>query len=215
VLDLEILPRREVADVVAFRRGFPSLPILALADDKDPMFLFELGQARPDDVVILEAEGTMLEIRRAQVRALERSAASIVARRLGPLAGPGLVRVVRGALELTHRCWDTERFARSFGYSRPVLSERLREMGLPSPGQLLLWARLFHTGYWLPDPARSGESVSRQLEYANGAVFRRALRRATGMTPTEVIERGGLDAVYASFAEAHALPSAARRSSAA
>lgn len=214
-LDLGLLPGREVGELVAFRRAFPSIPVLVLADGRDPRLLFELGQARPEDVVVMPAEGSPLELRRAQVRALDRGQAAWVARRLGLLAGPSLARVVRGALELTHRCWDTDRFCRSFGLSRPVLGERLRAVGLPPAGHLLLWSRLLHAGSWLPDPGRSGESVSRQLEYANGAVFRRALRNATGMTPTRVIEAGGLGAVYEAFAETYSLPSLAPRVTAA
>src|ERR671934_141929 len=45
------------------------------------------------------------------------------------------------------------------------------------------------------EPGRTGESVSRQLEYSSGAAFRRALREYTGATPTHVAERGGLEFV--------------------
>ena len=49
------------------------------------------------------------------------------------------------------------------------------------------------------EKGRTGESVSRQLEYANGSTFRRALRSYLGTTPTQVRERGGLPFVLSRF----------------
>ena len=77
----------------------------------------------------------------------------------------------------------------------------MKRLGLPSTGHLLTWARLLHAGRWLEEPGRSGESVSRQLEYSSGAAFRRALKQYTGATPTEVVEAGGLGFVIESFVE--------------
>jgi len=73
-------------------------------------------------------------------------------------------------------------------------------------GRLQLWARLFHAATWLSDPGRSAESVAVQLEYADGAGFRRALRKCTGCTPTQIVEGGGLSRVLeAFFQECHSL----------
>src|SRR5690606_5059328 len=92
-------------------------------------------------------------------------------------------------------------FAREAGLSRPFLSECLKRAGLPSAGHLLIWVRLLQAGYWLEEPGRSAESVSRQLEYSSGAAFRRALRHYVGATPTEVIQGGGLVFVLRRFLE--------------
>jgi AraC-like DNA-binding protein len=72
-------------------------------------------------------------------------------------------------------------------------------VGLPSAGQLLVWAKLLHASRWLGDPGRSAESVSRQLEYSSGAAFRRALRTFVGATPTEVVTEGGLRFILGRF----------------
>jgi AraC-like DNA-binding protein len=100
-----------------------------------------------------------------------------------------------------HQRWTADDFAARLGLSRPHLSVRMRRLGLPSTGHLLTWARLLHAGRWLEEPGRTGESVSRQLEYSSGAAFRRALRQYTGATPTQVTERGGLDFVLGRFIE--------------
>lgn len=214
LLDLSRLPRSEgPAALLALRRSFPGVPIVALARTVEPRTLFELGRARIVNLVLVDVEGSPLEMARAIARSLERGLLGIVSRRLCEAVSPAGLHLVRGAVQLTHRCWSADRFARSFGYSRPVLSERLRAEGLPPTGHLLLWARLLHAGYWLPDPGRSGESVSRQLEYANGAVFRRTLRTWLGATPTELVQRGGVEHVLDAFAATHALPVGVRRAS--
>lgn len=208
VVDLDLLPPEGPPALVGLRRDFPSLPVAILARRTDPYLLFELGKSRASQLVLLDAEGPRPELRRALERSLARSAPGMVVRQLAEMVSPDVLTVVRGSLELTHRCWSADRFARSFGLSRPVLSERLRASRLPATGHLMLWARLLHAGHWLPDPGRSGESVSRQLEYANGAVFRRALRSAMGLTPTGLAGAGGLWRVLQAFASEHALPPA-------
>lgn len=206
LLDLALLPPVGPVAVRALQRGFPGLPLVALARLKDPRTVFELGQQRIRHLIVMDAEASTLELRRSVVRAGERAAPGLVARWLGGLVDPRGLEVVRASLELTHRCWSADRFARSFGLSRPVLSEHLKGMGLPSVGQLMLWGRLLHAGHWLPDPARSGESVARQLEYANGSVFRRALRSHVGCTPTELAEGGGLGRVLRALIRGQDLP---------
>lgn len=207
LLDPDVLPPTDAtAALVGLRRSFPSVPILLLARRGHARLLFELGRSRVGPLGLVEAEVRPAVLARAVARSLERSAPGMVARALGGIISPREVAVVRGALEVSHRCWSADRLARSFGLSRPALSERIKEEGLPSVGHLMVWARLLHAAHWLPDPGRSGESVSRQLEYANGAVFRRALRNYVGLTPTALVQEGGLRCVVEAFVLRHAAP---------
>jgi AraC-like DNA-binding protein len=125
----------------------------------------------------------------------------LVARALSPYLPRRELEAVRIAMEGVHHRWSADTFARVVGLSRPFLSERLKACCLPSAGHLLIWARLLHAGFWLEEPGRTGESVSRQLEYSSGAAFRRVLKLYTGATPGEVIEGGGLHFVMARFQE--------------
>jgi AraC-like DNA-binding protein len=127
---------------------------------------------------------------------------SFVQRAVSPYLPAREARTVRLAMEGVPRGWDTEHLAARVGLTRPHLSVRLKEVGLPSAGHLLVWAKLLHAGRWLIDPGRSAESVSRQLDYSSGAAFRRALRTYVGATPTEVIARGGLRFVLGRFLDA-------------
>ena len=74
-------------------------------------------------------------------------------------------------------------------------------MGLPSVGQILLWSRLFQGATWLGEPGRTAGTVAQQLEYSDGAAFRRALRLAVGATPSEIIHAGGLTFMLSRFRE--------------
>ena len=192
--------RSPEAPLRRLRRDFPSLGLVALArTPDDPVALFRLGRAGLPHLILLTVDRLEGEVPRVVERARENGTTALVVRRLSLRLPRWPLGVVRAALDGVHRHWDAATFAASTGYSRPFLSVRLKEHGLPSVGRLQVWARLLHAGRWLPEPGRTGESVSRQLEYANGATFRRALRSYTGATPTEVVADGGLAFVLDRF----------------
>ena len=71
---------------------------------------------------------------------------------------------------------------------------------------------MLHAAHWLPDPGRSGESVGRQLEFANGSTFRRALRNTLMATPTEIADGGGLGMAIAALCRTSGFPAIVPRS---
>lgn len=204
-------PSRAVACVQGLWRRFPSVPVGVLASARHHVLLHELGLAGLRHLALRE-EGGVRVLTRLFHDLLAECAGARVVQRLAPALERVHLRVLADALDLTHRQVGADEFAAECGLSRPYLSRRLQEGGLPSTGRLLIWARLFHAGFWMPDPGRSGESVSRQLEYANGSTFRRALRSYVGLTPTEVRAAGGLDVVLEAFAlqSGFELPGSAR-----
>jgi len=202
VVDLHGLgPRgRAVSRLLRLRTRFPGLGTVVLVrHTRDPVSLFRLGAAKVRNVVLLESRGRSPTLLRGVERALRRGAASRVIRAVSPHLPRTELEAVGLALDGIHHRWSAEDFAEQVGLSRPFLSERFKECGLPSVGHFLIWTRLFHAGHWLTDPGRTAESVSRQLEYSSGAAFRRALRGRTGATPTELIEAGGVRVVLRHF----------------
>lgn len=182
------------------RRQFPSVGFVLLSSRReDPRTLFELGRLGFNSLVLLGAEDQDWRLLRSVDRAQETGVVARVLRHVGMDLPPRETSVLRTVLDQVHRCWSAEEFAHLMGLSRPFLSERLKGAGLPPVGRLLVWARLLHAGSWLGDPGRTGQSVSRQLEYSSGAAFRRALKNYTGATPTLVISRGGLAFVMRHF----------------
>jgi len=195
VLDAAALPpgKTPVQAVLDLRSRFTNLGLVILFHrHTEPLELFHLGRAGLPHLVLLEVEDLGRAVPRALQRAEERGATAMVTRALSPYLPRRELRAVRLAMEGVHQCWSADDFASAVGLSRPFLSERLKACGLPSAGHLLIWARLLHAGLWLEEPGRTGESVSRQLEYSSGAAFRRSLKLYTGATPTEVARSGGL-----------------------
>ncbi|MDA0329139.1 MAG: hypothetical protein O2958_09050 [Gemmatimonadetes bacterium] len=168
-------------------RRFPSLGTILIArPDLDPLTLFRLGRAGISDLVLLPLDDLLRGIQQAMVRSSAGNTTSYVGRVVGrrlPLPGS---HVLRSALEGALSGWAADDLAAQSGWTRAHLSVRLRENGLPSAGHLLIWAKLIHAGRWLGDPGRSAESISRQLEYSDGAAFRRALRNYVGGTPNSL-----------------------------
>lgn len=205
VLDSGALPHQLAADVAVgeLRRRYPSLAtLLIVRSGVDPLSLFRLGRAGLGGMVLLPVDALEGEVARAIRMALQAGTSALVTRTVSPHVPMREVDAIRLALEGVQRGWGTEELASRLGLTRPHLSVRLKGVGLPSAGHLLLWAKLLHAGRWLLDPGRSGESVSRQLEYSSGAAFRRALRTYVGSTPTEVREGGGLRLVLGHFLDA-------------
>ncbi|MGD8320559.1 MAG: AraC family transcriptional regulator [Gemmatimonadota bacterium] len=186
--------------VSELRKLFPSLALVLIArPDTDPFDLLCLGRAGIDHLVLVRLDDLERDVRETVARSLRYGTEALVARATSSYLPARLVRAVRLALEGAQRQWTTEMLARRMGLSRPHLSVLLKAAGLPSAGHLLVWARLLHGGRWLSDPGRSAESVARQLDYSSGAAFRRALRRYVGLTPTEVVERGGISVMLSRF----------------
>ena len=186
--------------LVELRRRFPSLAtVLVARPDVDPLTLLRLGRAGISDLALIPLDDLRQGLARGVARASARSTSSLVLRAIGRSLAFTERQVIQAALEGALLGWRADDLAASAGWSRAHLSVRLRRFGLPTAGHLLLWARLMHAGRWLLEPGRSAESVSRQLEYANGATFRRALRNYLELTPTEIRSRGGLEIVLRSF----------------
>lgn len=188
--------------LLELRVSFPNLGIVLMARRlDDPVALFRLGRTGIRNLILLSVDHLDRELPHTLAKAEEEGTASLVARRLSVYLPRRELAAVRAALDGVHLRWSADDFAGRLGLSRPHLSERLKRLGLPSAGHLLTWVRLLHAGRWLEEPGRTGESVSRQLEYSSGAAFRRALREYTGATPGRVAEEGGLGFVLARFIE--------------
>lgn len=186
--------------VAELRRRFPSLgAVFVSRPDLDPFMLLRLGRAGISDLTETRLDRLGPDFGRVVARAMSRSTHSLVLRAVGARIPRPEHEVVRAALDGALLGWQADDLAAHAGWTRAHLSVRLKALGLPSAGHLLLWAKLLHAGRWLAEPGRSAESVSRQLEYSSGAAFRRALRNYLGSTPTQVREAGGFRLVVDRF----------------
>lgn len=201
-------PDERIADL---RRKFPSLGCVVVArPGMDRIVLLRLGRAAIRNLELIAVRSVRSEVARAVAQTTGTGVRSQVLRTIGVRLPRPERQVVRAALDGALLGWQADDLAERAGWTRAHLSVRLKSRGLPSTGRLLLWAKLLHAGQWLSEPGRTAESVSRQLEYANGAVFRRALRNYVEATPTEVCEQGGLAFVLERFLDVHGLGDSVR-----
>jgi AraC-like DNA-binding protein len=194
VLDSAALPSGWGADVLLgdLVRRFPSVGTVFVArPGLSPVTLLHLGRAGIEGLTLLPLDDPSVDLPRCLARASARTTSSLVLREVGGRISTRDAGVLRAALDAALLGWSTDDLAGFAGWTRPHLSALLRASGLPSAGRLLRWAKVLHAARWLPEPGRTAESVSRQLEYANGSTFRRALRGCLGSTPTEVVAAGG------------------------
>ena len=204
VLDAGLVPR-DVDLEGAVRElavRFPSLWLVLVArSGTDPLGLFRLGRAGLRSLVLTHLDELHSGVARAMQVGFGRSTEALVTRAVSAYLPASETLAVRLALRGAQLGWTTDELAAHAGFTRAHLSVRLKAAGLPSTGHLLVWAKLLHAGRWLGDPGRTGESVSRQLEYCDGAAFRRALRNYTGATPMGIRDAGGLKPVLDAFLE--------------
>ena len=204
VLDAELVPQDVglEAAVEELTVSFPSLWLVLVArSGTDPQGLFRLGRAGLRSLVLTHLDELRSGVARAMRVGFGLSTEALVTRAVSAYLPASETLAVRLALRGAQLGWTTGELAVRAGLTRAHLSVRLKATGLPSAGHLLVWAKLLHAGCWLGDPGRTGESVSRQLEYSSGGAFRRALRNYTGATPMGIREAGGLKPVLHAFLE--------------
>jgi AraC-like DNA-binding protein len=202
VLDSEAMPSCSQPDggVADLRLRFPSLAAVFVArPGLDAFTLLRLGRAGISQLNLIALDDLEAGFRDALARSTAGSTQSLVMRSVGVRLTRPWALLIRTAMEGALLGWKADELAAEAGWTRAHLSVRLKAAGLPSAGRLLLWAKLLHAGRWLEESGRTAESVARQLEYSDGAAFRRALRNYLGATPTEVREGGGFGFVLGRF----------------
>jgi AraC-like DNA-binding protein len=81
--------------------------------------------------------------------------------------------------------------ARALGVNRKTLFNRVAADNLPCPTELVAWCRLIAATQILDDPGRTVERVGMSLGFGCGGGLRNMFRRYTGMSPSEIRDRGG------------------------
>lgn len=178
------------------RRQEPGLAIVAFADlQAGDAAAFRLGADGADGVLPSHADNRPSDIRTVVERALDCARATQVARALRGRLDPEAVQALAWTVEHARERPDVGRLSRVLATSPRGLRERLRSWDLPQPNRLLLWGRLLHTGARLSRDRCTVEDAAYALGYSTGSALTRAMRRETGMTPGEIVERGGTTAV--------------------
>jgi D-alanyl-D-alanine carboxypeptidase/D-alanyl-D-alanine-endopeptidase (penicillin-binding protein 4) len=198
LLDADHPTRAEASERISgLRRLDPGLAIIAYIEFRHSDGYYDLGERGVDGVVTASTPQNRL---RSEV-----DAAFSVAR------GGALARKLRGrvrapvpealAWSVAHASHETsvEKLASALGLSPRALREVLSDAGLPPPAKLLLWGRLLLAGARLGADGRTVEEVAFSVGYATATSLARAMKLHTGLTPGQVAEKGGMDAVEKSI----------------
>jgi AraC-like DNA-binding protein len=92
-----------------------------------------------------------------------------------------------------------EMLADVIGVTRRTLVNRFRAAGFPPPSVFISWSRLLIAARLLENSFVSASCVARELHFASPSQFRGMLQRYTGLTPTELRQRGPLRSVAECF----------------
>jgi AraC-like DNA-binding protein len=197
VVDASAGPRLPFGELGWLRRQHPGVATVVVLDSHGhELELFRLGRQGVDGVVLMglgELEGTLFE---TVERGLARSTARKVTSRLEGRAPPLLLEAIAYAVEHAHRDPAPADLA-SATAARTVEAYRreLRRAGLPPPSRILLWGRLFMAAHLLDRDDQAVDAVAHELGYSAGSSLARALRRETGLPPSQIRIRGGIACV--------------------
>lgn len=182
------------------RLRHPTAAIIVYADFHGrELHLFHLGRLGVNAIVLAGRDDSVSTLQSAVAAALAESAGAFVASALRDCIPEPAIRVVRWAVERAPDNVRVPDLAAACGMSPATLNERLRGAHLPTAGRILVWARLFRAARLLEEPRRTVEGVAYRLGYASAAAFRRALKRYTGITPSELPAKGGISILLESF----------------
>ena len=190
--------------VVAARREFPSLPMVAYCPltVKAMREVMLLTKAGVDDVLVREYDVVGVVLRQVLASARGRRTASEVLPALAAQLPAEVMPIITCCLEQAGHAVTVEAIARQLGVHRKTLVNRMAAAGLPPPSAVIAWCRLLLAARLLEDPGRSVEQVALALDFGSGTALRNMLRRYARLRPAEVRERGGLRCVLELFVQA-------------
>jgi AraC-like DNA-binding protein len=203
ILDLERTDRDEaLRDLQQLRLEHHGLALVVYTDFAGrELDLFRLGRLGVDAVLLAGSDDDAAAIRRATDTALASALANSITTRLEGRIDPLGVLAVRWAVENARESPNVAGLAAGVGLSVRLLNDRLRERGLPSAAQLLLWGRLLRAAGMMGGSGVRMESVAWKLGYSSASALRRALRRHTGLAGGELASSQSVDFLLESLVE--------------
>lgn len=184
---------RASSRILALRKEYPTLAIIAYLESNRAIGFFDLGGLGVDGVVV--GSGRASGVRSDVDAALSTARATHVANLLkGRVPAPGPAAI---AWAMVHAGSTTsvDRLASGLGYTTRALRNELQAAELPTPSRILLWGRLILAGARLAERGRTVEDVAFSLGYATSTSLARAMKSHTGLTPASIARKGDMTTV--------------------
>lgn len=198
--DGDSAPSIELASLL---NRFPSLTITAaLTVGRGRMNdVLRLGQWGVVQIVDLEEDLSAVALGRRLMEARGRRLHGLVEQSLPSFTSASARAILSAASRIVSNGGQGRDLAKALNITPRTLTRWCRRAGLPPPKRLLTWMRILLAAEFLDDPGRSVSAVAEACGYAADGSLRLALRRFTGLTPSELREGGAFGIASTAFIE--------------
>lgn len=183
------------------RERFPRLSVIGHVVMKPGISSQVLSFARAGvhELIVAGIDDSALVLRHALQRASRRCLADEVYAEVSPSLPRAAANLVRYCLEHASESPSIDDISRALGVHRRTLVNRMHTAMLPPPSELWAWSRLLLAARYLEMPGRSVEWVADTVGYPSANALRNALKKYTGLVPSELREDDGFARATLSF----------------
>ena len=177
----------------SIRERYPRLSVLGHVVMKPGMSSQVLSFARAGvhELIVAGIDDSALVLRHALQRASRRCLAEEVFAEVSGSLPREAAKLVRYCLEHASESPSIDDISRALGVHRRTLVNRMQSAMLPPPSELWAWSRVLLAARYLEVPGRSVEWVALTVGYPSANALRNALKRYTGLVPSELREDDG------------------------
>jgi AraC-like DNA-binding protein len=177
----------------SIRARFPRLSVLGHVAMKPGMSSSVLSFARAGvhELIVAGIDDSALVLRHALQLASRRCLAEEVFAEVCGSLPREAANLVRYCLEHASESPSIDDISKALGVHRRTLVNRMQNAMLPPPSELWAWSRVLLAARYLEMPGRSVEWVAGTVGYPSANALRNALKRYTGLVPSELREDDG------------------------
>lgn len=193
------------------RERFPRLSVLGhvLMKPGISSHVLTFARAGVHELIVAGVDDSAVVLRLALQRASQRCLAEEVFAEVSPALPREAATLLRYCLEHASESPTIDDIARALRVHRRTLVNRMQGAHLPPPSELWAWSRVLLAARYLEMPGRSVEWVALTVGYPSANALRNALKKYTGLVPSELREDDGF--ARATMAFRAALLSSARQ----
>jgi AraC-like DNA-binding protein len=179
--------------VRSLHADFPTVPILVYAPltPQGARDMLEAARAGATEVLIANFDDVGITLAKRLASAQAVVLAGRIMAQIAELVPASVAVLIDYFLRHGSTAPSVATAAHALGLHRKTLALYCARAQLPSPSALACWARLILAAQRLEDPGRTTERAAREVGFPSGSAFRNMLTRYTGLSPSEVRERGG------------------------
>lgn len=188
----------------SIRERFPRLSVLGHVMMRPGLSSQVLSFARAGvhELIVAGIDDTATVLRLALQRASRRCLAEEVYAEVSGSLPREAAQLVRYCLEHASEAPTIDDISRALGVHRRTLVNRMQQAMLPPPSEMWAWSRVLLAARYLEVPGRSVEWVAHTVGYPSGNALRNALKRYTGLVPSELREDHGFARAMLAFRSA-------------